>query len=445
MTIVQLNVSDYGSTGAVMQNIRRIALCKGYNAVSFVGRRSHSPDDSEKIGHAADMYAHGFWARIGKNGHGSVHSTKKLTKDLYRLNPDVVILHNLHGYYINLKELFDCLCRLKSTHVFWVLHDCWAFTGSCAYYSSVKCRKWEITQSGETDGLNGSNCFSCPIHNKTYPKSFIDSAAREFKFKRELFTRLDDITLIAPSEWLAAEIRRSFLRKYNTVIINNGVNIDVFKPRSSKECTKVLKKYNISCDKPIILGVASVWDDRKQPELFFKLANIAKDCTVLMVGLSEKQMRTLPENVGGILRTENTEELSCLYSAASVLLNPSLEDNFPLVPLEALACGTPVITSALCGCAEQVDYNTGVILSNPTSVNEAFRAVKTVIDARKDAALLSIKEIDKAKFSTDLCRRRALQYYDYYKMAAKYMELIEKAYVTDRCGRLSDEEALLTV
>jgi glycosyltransferase involved in cell wall biosynthesis len=267
------------------------------------------------------------------------------------------------------------------------------------------------------------------VCRKVYPKSYIDTTEKEFLLKKELYTSLpkEKVTIIAPSQWVAEEASKSFLGQYETKVIPNGVNIEIFKPRPIEEKLAVLNKYGIPTDKPIILGVASVWDERKQPGLFEKLADLAKDCTVLMAGLSKKQKNNLPKNVYGICRTENAAELACLYSAASVLLDPTLEDTFPLVPLEALACGTPVVTSPVCGCPEQVDHLTGIVLSNPTSVNEAYRAVCTVLDEQKKAASLSVKEADNILFTTELCRSRALALYDNYKMALRYVELAEEA------------------
>ncbi len=446
MTIVQINVADYGSTGAIMQTVQKLAQCKGYSAKSFAGRCKYPEKDCEAVGGSADLYYHVLLARLGKNGHGSRRATEELVTKLKDIKPDAVILHNIHGYYIHLKTLFTALAELTDTHIYWVLHDCWSFTGGCAHFASANCRKWEVKKAPQDDcAENGcaenaltdcsaekqssdSHCGNCPIHSKLYPKSFIDSTEKEFSFKQELFTMLpsDRMTVIVPSDWIFSEVQKSFLSKYETVVIHNGVNVETFKPRTPEEQASILEKYGVPADKPIILGVASVWDDRKQPELFCKLAGVAKNCTVLMVGLSEKQLSKLPANVYGILRTENATELSCLYSAASVLLNPSLEDTFPLVPLEALACGTPVVTSPVCGCPEQISYETGIVLSKPTSVNEAYRAICTILDEKKRTASMSVKEADDVLYTTDLCRSRAVEMYDNFKMASAYMNLIEE-------------------
>lgn len=430
MTIVQINVADYGSTGVIMQTVQKLASCKGYTAHSFAGRCKHLGEGCEPIGSTADTYFHAILSRLGKNGHGSKAPTVALVKKLNEIKPDAIILHNIHGYYIHLETLFTALAEeLSNTHIFWVLHDCWAFTGGCAHFYSVGCEKWQTENlSCPENSEKQENCGDCKIHAKLYPKSYIDTTAEEFLFKKSLFTALpkERVTVVAPSEWIASMAKKSFLNKYDIKVIPNGINIETFQPRSPEEKLGVLVKYGIPYDKPIVLGVASVWDERKQPKLFHRLANIAKDCTILMVGLSEKQLKQLPANVYGILRTENTFELSCVYSAAAVLLNPSLEDTFPLVPLEALACGTPVITSPVCGCPEQVNHLTGIILSNPSSVNEAYRAVSAVLDEQKKSASVSIKEAENITYTTELCRGRAVDLYDNYKMAAAYINLIEK-------------------
>lgn len=427
MTIVQLNVSDYGSTGVIMQTVRRIALCKGYKAVSFAGRRKHGEEDCRKVGGTAGRYAHALLARLGQNGHGSRIATHELAATLKKLDPDAIVLHNIHGYYLHLRTLFDCLRKLEKARIFLVLHDCWAFTGGCAYYAGANCKKWEYGEEQNTDS-GAAHCGNCAIHAKAYPKSLFDTSAREFSYKRDLFTSLKNLTVIAPSEWIAAEVKKSFLGKYEIKVIPNGINVEIFKPRQPKEISAVLKKYNIPEDKPIVLGVASVWDARKQPMLFGALSELLKkDCSVVMVGLTEAQQKKFPSGacIYGVPRTENTGDLACLYSAASLLLNPSLEDNFPLVPLEALACGTPVITSSLCGCPEQIDCDTGIVLAKPSSINEVYRAVLTILETQAKAASLSIKESGDLSYTETLCRERALAHYDHYKMAAAYMELIE--------------------
>ena len=430
MTIVQINVSDYGSTGAIMQTVQNLARCKGYTAVSFAGRRKTTDEEKTRpVGNTIDTYLHALLARFGGNGHGSKRATEKLSKELKAIAPDAVILHNIHGYYLHLETLFATLKDLaerNGTHIFFVLHDCWSFTGGCAHFFAENCRKWECA---ENDVAEKNHCGNCNVCRKVYPKSYIDTTEKEFFFKKKLYTSLprEKVTVIAPSQWVAEEASKSFLGQYETKVIPNGVNIEIFKPRPIEEKLAVLNKYGVPTDKPIVLGVASVWDERKQPGLFKKLADIAKDCTVLMAGLSKKQKNNLPKNVYGICRTENAAELACLYSAASVLLDPTLEDTFPLVPLEALACGTPVVTSPVCGCPEQVDHLTGIVLSNPTSVNEAYRAVCAVLNEQKKAASLSVKEADKILFTTELCRSRALTLYDNYKMALSYIELAEEA------------------
>ena len=327
MKIVQINSFSNGSTGKIMMSIHKELLNKGYDSYVVWGRGRNSRNSYEiylndKIG----LYSHVLYSRLtGKNGFASKKATKNLIKQLEDLKPDIIHLHNIHGYYINIEILFDDL-RKNNIKVIWTLHDCWAFTGQCAYFTAVGCDKWK----------NG--CYNCPKINK-YPKAFKDNSKRNYKLKRELFTGLD-ITIVTPSSWLAKLVRMSYLKEYKIKIIHNGIDLSVFKKSNSD----FRKKYNLE-NKKIILGVASTWDKRKGLDDFIRLAKILDDnYMIVLVGLSEKQIANIPNNIIGITRTENQQGLVGIYSTADILFNPTYEDNYPTVNLEALACGTPVLS-----------------------------------------------------------------------------------------------------
>ena len=245
-------------------------------------------------------------------------------------------MHNLHGYYLNVGILFDYL-KTCGKKIIWTLHDCWAFTGHCSYFTAAGCEKWK------------EQCFCCP-QKCSYPKSLIDKSERNFWRKRTVFTGIPNLTIVTPSKWLADLVKESFLKEYDVKVINNGIDLTAFKPTESD----FRVKYGLE-NKKIILGVASVWDERKGLNDFVKLANeIDDDTCIVLVGVNEKQKKNLPSKILCVERTNNVAELAGVYTAADLFFNPTYEDNYPTVNLEAQACGTPVVTYATGGSIESV-------------------------------------------------------------------------------------------
>ena len=350
--IVQINSVCNGSTGKIMGEIEAILSKNGYNVTCFYGRRKPFKDKNcEKICNKFSVFLHGIFTLLF-NYHGcySYFTTKKMIKKLKRINPDIIHLHNIHGYYLNYNLLFKYLKNDFNGKVYWTLHDCWSFTGHCAYFDYIKCNKWK------------EHCNQCP-QLKTYPISlFFDTSYNEYKLKKETFTNVNNLTIITPSKWLKELLKKSYLNKYKIKLINNGINLQVFKPIIDKT---IYKKYNIKADKKIILGVASPWSKRKGFDDFLKLSKIiSNNYQIVLVGLTNKQLNILPENIIGISRTDNQKELVKIYSIADVFVNPTLEDNYPTVNLEAIACGTPIVTYNTGGCKEQVFNNTGFVCNN---------------------------------------------------------------------------------
>ena len=261
----------------------------------------------------------------------SKRNTIKLIKNIENYNPDLINIHNIHGYYVNYRIFFSYL-KSKKFKIVWTLHDAWAYTGHCAYYIAEKCDKWK------------NQCYSCPQKRK-YPKSiFLDNSKRNFSVKKESFSNILDMVIVTPSEWLKSDVKKSFLSDYNIEVINNGVDSNVFND-NPRNYEATLKKYNLT-HKGYYLSVSSVWDERKGLNDIIDFANHHKDVMFCVVGLSRKQYKLYrnQHNIVPILRTENQNELSHLYYSAIFLLNPTYEDNYPTVNLEAQMCGTPVLS-----------------------------------------------------------------------------------------------------
>ena len=292
-----------------------------------------------RIGSELSATMNALSARLFDNvGFTAERATKKLIKEIKAYDPDVIHLHNLHGYYLDIEVLFDYL-KSADKKVIWTLHDCWAFTGHCAHFDYAKCYKWEA-----------GGCKNCP-QKKEYPKSiFLNRSKKNFARKKRAFTGVKDLTIVTPSNWLKNLVERSFLKDYKVVTVYNGIDLDKFKPIKSD----VLKKYGLE-NKKILLGVANVWTEKKGFKDFIKLAEVLPDdFKIVLIGVTEKQIKTLPANVLGLRRTGSIQELCEWYTAADKFINLTYEDTYPTVNLEAQACGTPVITYKTGGSVESV-------------------------------------------------------------------------------------------
>lgn len=360
MKIVQINsVCGIRSTGRICTDIAEALGQDGHECKIAYGRET-VPEKYEKyavrVGSDFGVKVHAGLSRIfDRSGFYSKKATKKFVKWIKEYDPDIIHLHNLHGYYINIKILFDYLKKANKP-VIWTLHDCWPFTGHCSYFDYIGCNKWQTL------------CRRCP-QKKKYPASLIfDNSEKNYKIKSKIFNGISNLTIVTPSEWLAQLLKQSFFKDYPVKVINNGIDLTVFKPTPSD-----FKEKNNLLDKKIILGVASVWDARKGLNDFVELSKLLDDAyKIVLVGISETQKRNLPTNILTISRTNSISELAEIYSASYVLFNPTYEDNYPTVNLEAQACGTPVITYNSGGSAESVPDGNVV---EKADINGAYRLI----------------------------------------------------------------------
>jgi len=380
-----------------MCQISKTAREAGFDSYIAFGRGDNSSEEKAiKIGTRADIYWHGLVTRLtGKHGFSSTRATKEFLKEVDRLQPDLIHLHNIHGYYLNIELLFNYI-REKEIPIIWTLHDCWAFTGHCAYFDFAGCEKWK------------SQCYQCPqIH--TYPRSlFIDFSGKAYERKKKLFTGLKNATIVTPSNWLKDLVGQSFLKEYRTIVINNGVDTNVFAPKNVDKA-----KYGVASEDFVILGVAAKFTPRKGLKYFIELSEkLEKGTKIILVGLNDEQIKSLPESIIGMKGTENIEQLVELYSMADVFVNPTLEDNFPTTNLEALACGTPVITFRTGGSPETVDEKTGVVVEKGDTNGLVY-------------AIANLKNTDLKGFSNS-CRARTLEKFDCNCTFPEYVKLYRK-------------------
>lgn len=391
MKLLQINVTaNWGSTGKIAEDIGKIAIGEGWESWIAYGRGNpKSESNLIRIGNDFDMRLHGLQSRLFDNhGLASKTVTRKFISQIKEISPDVIHLHNIHGYYLNYPILFDYL-KSWGGPVVWTLHDCWPFTGHCAYYDYAKCDKWK------------TGCNRCP-QQKNYPASlWRDRSKTNYVDKKESFLGCPNLTLVPVSDWLKVELSKSFLSEYNAVTIHNGIDVDVFNP---------IQYTSFDTDKKVVLGVASVWDKRKGLDEFIKLRRIlSDDYEIILIGLSESQIASLPEGIKGIRRTESVEQLVSLYNRANVFVNPTLEDNFPTTNIEALACGTPVITYRTGGSPEAIDSETGMVV-DCQDIEGLAQGIKAICDS------LSLAISEK-------CRNRAVSLYDKNIVFKKYLKL----------------------
>lgn len=380
--LIQINTVCNASTGNIMKQIQMAAEKEGYETMSFYGRRKGYSDlRCEKFGSFFGFWFHVIWTTItDRQGLGSYFTTKRMVARLREEKPDIVHMHNLHGYYLNFPLLFKYLREEFSGKIVWTFHDCWPITGHCPYFVMAKCDKWKV------------QCKECP-NKGLYPVSwFWDSSEYNFKLKKKMFSGFTNMTIVTPSRWLSDVVEHSFLKDAQTVVVSNGIELDVFYPRIN---FGNIQKYRIPHEKKVILGVASVWEERKGLNVFLNLAKeLEEKYVVVLVGLNQKQKKKMLSNMIGIERTENKDELAEIYSRADVFLNPSEEETFSMVTIEAMACGTPVIALDSSAVKELVNDKNGIVLHDPET--------KDYIQA--------IWQCEKMKLETEVIRKSVGKY-----------------------------------
>lgn len=333
-------VCGTGSTGRICAELAE-TLDKQGNEVKIAYGRGEVSEKCKRfavpIGSKACVYAHALRARVfDSSGYGSKTATERFIKWVKEYDPEIIHLHNVHGYYLNIEVLFDYL-KICGKKIIWTLHDCWAFTGHAAYCDSVNCEKWE------------TGCGHCPKLDE-YPASLIDRSKRNWLKKEEIFTGVYGLTLVCPSYWLESLVKRSFLKEYPARVIHNGIDLNTFFP----DPNNFREKNNLN-GKIVVLGVSNVWEKRKGLEDFIKLAGILPDkYRIVVVGVTDKQKENFPRNMIGISRTKDVNELREIYSDSDVFINLTRDENYPTTNLEAQACNTPCITYRTGGSVESV-------------------------------------------------------------------------------------------
>lgn len=349
-TIVEINGTNYASTGNITLNIANEARKEEFivytSCKNSKESKKHNYDNQILIGFWLDRIISQELAYItGLRGHFNVINTYLFINKLKQLKPDLIHLHVLHDTFINLGMLFNYI-KKNNVPVVWTFHDCWAMTGQCPYFDMVDCNKWK------------TGCCNCPqIHIE--PKSlFLDTTKYMWNKKKKWFTNLNNMTIVTCSNWLKELTKQSFFKSYPIKTINNGIDLNKFRPISSD----FRNKYNLN-DKYILLGVANYWNKRKGLDVFIELSKrLSNEYQIVLIGTNDEIDKQLPDNIISIYRTYNQEELIKIYSASDLFVNPTREENFPTVNIEALACGLPIVTFNTGGSPEIIDKTCGSVV-----------------------------------------------------------------------------------
>lgn len=371
MRIVQINGGAKGSTGKIMMGIADVARTQGHEVmcaspITSTNRDAGANCGYYRIGTYNSRRVNVALARItGFNGCFAWFETYKLLKKIDEFKPDIIHLHNLHDSYINLPMLFSYI-KKHNVPTVWTLHDCWAFTGQCPYFTIAKCDRWK------------AGCHNCPQY-KEYPASLYDNTKKMWQLKKKWFTGVKNMTIVTPSEWLAGLAKESYLKEYPIQVINNGIDLDVFKPTHSN----FREQYGIPGDKYIVLGVSFAWGYRKGLDCFVEMAEkLGEQYQIVLVGTDDEIDKNLPQNIISIHRTQNQKELAEIYSAADVFAMPTREENYPTVNMEAIACGTPVVTFDTGGSPEMLNEKVGRVVP-VDDVDEMINAIQDMCVRRE--------------------------------------------------------------
>lgn len=401
--LLQINpvVRENTSTGKIMRGIGDLAISSGWESyIAYSRARDGIVKHTSHlipVGDKADLAVHAIGTRLfDAHGLASKRATRELIRRIEDISPDIIQIHNVHGYFLNYPMLCDFLGE-SGIPVVWTAHDCWLYTGHCYYYSAANCSRWK------------TGCHSCP-QKTSFPASWlVDQSASNYTRKRHALTKMKNLYLVAVSEWIKGEIQQSFLSEVPCQVIHNGIDLDVFKPSDNEQT-----KENFGIKTPhYVIAVASIWLKEKGFDDLMRLAGLLREnITLVMVGrMTKKQEKALPENVIHIPRTSDSASLAELYSGAVAFLNPTWQDNYPTVNLEAIACGTPVITYKTGGSPESVTEKTGFIVEQ-RDIKGMTNIINDIIGNNSYLCRLNCREYALANFDKEKCFRDYIDLYE---------------------------------
>ena len=398
MIIAQINATcGAGSTGKICISVSELLSENGVENYIFYSSGSSDYPLGIKYANEIAIKMQTLVSRISGNyGFEARSITERLIKELERISPNIIHIHNIHSHSCNLEILFNYI-RKNNIKTYWTFHDCWAFTAYCPYFDIFECDKWK------------TGCKKCP-QIKQY-SWFFDRSEYLYNKKKSVI-KGTDLTIITPSQWLAGLVKESFFKDYPVKVINNGIDLNVFKPTDSD----FRKKHNCE-NKYILLGIAFGWGKRKGLDVFCELAKRLdnKRYQIVLVGTNDDVDKLLPKNIISIHRTQNQQELAEIYTAADLFVNPTREENYPTVNMEAIACGTPVVTFNTGGSPEMLDSTCGTVVKK-NDIDGIYNEIKRVCETQP--------------YSKDDCLKRA-ESFDKNLRFTEYLNLLVKHEITE--------------
>jgi len=403
MKIAQINaVYRNGSTGRNTLEMHQSLIALGHKSYVFCANEGNENENVIKIGSKYDHKVHALYSRIfGKQAYFSSKPTTRLINRLSAIKPDIVLLGNLHGNFINMPMLLEWLTNNDVPTVV-VLHDCWFFTGHCCHYTLDNCYKW-LTE-----------CHDCPILHKYNRSLFFDQSRKIFRDKKRLFNAIPRLAVVGVSDWITTEAKKSpifisakiFKRIYNWVDVKKFRAIENSNLRSSLE---------ISPDRFVVIGVAQGWNNDKGLNIFVELAKRCYDIDVVIVGTVDQEVEKL-SNLHLCGSISDVDELVKYYSMADVFISPSVQETFGKVAAEALACGIPII------------------VNNKTALPEIASGVGyTIEDNNVDEIIADIVNLQEKykhpngkRIISQACRESAENRFEMQNIIEQYLELFSK-------------------
>lgn len=363
MRILLINtVYGVGSTGKIVKQIAGRAQQCGHDTMTahrYETADVQYPANTVAVSSWWDCHVHNRLCRLTMlRGCFSARKTRRFLKKAAQFSPDLIHLHNINGNFIHLGMLFRYIKRTKAK-VVWTFHDCWPLTGSCKHFDGIQCGKWE------------TGCGNCPQKGQ----ALVDLSAVMYRHKQKMLAGIEDLTIVTPSQWLADLAGRSYLGNYPIRVIHNGIDLSVFRPTRS-----TFREDNGLAGKKLILGVAFDWGRKKGLDVFTELAaRLPQEYRIVLVGTNDAVDAQLPANVISIHRTNDQKELAAIYTAADVFVNPTREDTYPTVNMEALACGTPVVTFRTGGSPEIIDDTCGCVVERD-DIDSMLRKIQCICE-----------------------------------------------------------------
>ena len=398
MKVLQINpVSGIRSTGRICLEVAKLLEKRGDECMILYGRE-HAGKEAEqyslKCGNIVTNVLHYLTYMLTDNeGKGSYFTTGRFIKAIRAFGPDVIHIHNLHGHYINYGRLFRFLAK-ENIPVLFSFYDCWMFTGGCTHFDYIGCEKWKTL------------CSHCPNQSK-YPldRYLPDHSKKNYLKKMRAMQSVKKKILSPGSEWMEGLVRQSFLKENEIVTVQSGIDLGRFVHKDSD----IAKKHHLT--KKIILLVASQWTMQKGLAYVKPLAEkIGDRYHIVLIGELRDKQFTLPDHVLHIEQTHDQEEMIMWYSAASVYVNVTLQETLGLTNIEALACGTPVVTFDSGGCKECVDPSCGIVVSRG-DFDGLYEGIISVLE--------------NGGFSPEACRKKS-ENFDKNQCYQKYLALYDR-------------------